>query len=248
MMLLQLKNSFRAAAAAALVVCSAQFANAGTIIKLSLGDVTPDVEYSGGPGGVLSTVDDTNGGTTGEQDTAIDYVGDLSFLTDVLTATASYTLNGVTAAGPASVMGGSVFQLMAGGDFQLYDPANVLLLDVDLASSALTGVVGGSSGAEFSITDGVVVGGSLAPLLVADTVSFSIALGDINGGAGLGITPIGPPIIVPPLPPLIPATIDPFTADADKLIGADVIPEPATAMLLVLGGLSAVTMIRRRIM
>jgi hypothetical protein len=247
MMKFQLRSCILAAMAAAFFALSAQFASAGTILKLSLGDVGPDMEFSGGAFGVFSTADDTNGATTGEQDTAIDFVGDLSSFTDILTPDASYTLSGVTASGLASVVNGQVGQLFTGGEFQLYDASNALLLDVDITSSALAGTVGGTTGAEFSITNGLVAGGSLAPLLVQGTVSFSIALTDINnaGGPGLAITPVGPPVVLPGLV-IQAASVNSFTADADKLIAAEVIPEPSTALLLVVGGLAANALIRRR--
>ena len=56
----------------------------------------------------------------------------------------------------------------------------------------------------------------------------------------LNLLPVGPPLI--PFPGLViqPATVNQFTADADKLIAADVIiPEPSTVLLLVLGGMLA---------
>jgi hypothetical protein len=246
-MMKNLLKSFSALAAVAMLLASAQLVNAGTILKLSLGDTGPDVEYSGGAGGVFSTFNDTDPTTTGEQNTAIDFVGDLApFFADVLTPIASYSLNGVTAAGLASVVNGQVGQLFAGGDFQLYDPANTLLLDVDLTSSALSGFVGSTAGAEFSINNGIVVGGTLAPYLDATSISFSIALTGINDPAGMTITPVGLPIIMPGLT-IQPATVNAFTADADKLVAADVIiPEPGTVLLLGLGGLACVSMIRRR--
>jgi hypothetical protein len=235
---------------AAFVLLSAQIVSAGTILKLTLGDTGPDVEYSGGPAGVFSTVDQLDPDTPGEQNTAIDFVGDLSFLTDILTPVASYTLNGVTASGLASVIGpvpgvGQIGQLFSGGDFQLYDENDNLLLDVDIDGSALSGFTGSTSGAEFSINNGLAVGGSLLQYLIADTVSFSIAMTDINDPVGMTVTPMGPPIPAGPLFVQM-GTVNAFTADADKLIAAEVIPEPATAFLLVLGGLSAFGCVRRR--
>ena len=53
-------------------------ADAGTIIKLSLGNTGPDIEYSGG---VLSTVDDGIVGTPGDQNTSIDFLDFLSGMT-----------------------------------------------------------------------------------------------------------------------------------------------------------------------
>jgi hypothetical protein len=241
-----MKNLLRSFVLAALAAAFlTQFASAGTILKLSLGDTGPDVEYTGGAGGVFSTALEVDPTTLGEQNTAVDFVGDLDYLTDILTPTASYTLNGVTAMGLASVVNGQVGQVFSGGEFQLYDDSNNLLLDVDLTSSALTGFVGSTTGAEFSISNGIVVGGSLAPILEPGSVSFSIAMTDINAPLGLMITPVGPPIILPGLT-IQTATVNAFDADADKLIAAEVIPEPTTVGLLLMGAVSAVAFSRRR--
>lgn len=220
---------------AALFCASSQFASAGTILKLSLGDVDPDLEYSGGVGGVLSTIDD--GAiplTTGEQNTAVDFTDFLSGMTDITLPEASYTLNGVTAVGPATVIFGTIVaQNFAGGEFQLYDDSNVLLLDVDLSSTVLTGPLGTSpTGSVFSVTNGTVVGGSLDPLIIDDSISFSIAMTDINGGAGLSVSPAG--------------TLNPFVADASKLIAADPVPEPSAALLIMVGSMAVPAVMRRR--
>jgi hypothetical protein len=76
-------------------------------------------------------------------------------------------------------------------------------------------------------------------------------------GPGFAITSVGAPIVVPlptPIPPLViqMATVNAFTADADKVIAADVIPgpnipEPSAMLLLVIGSLVADVFIRRRV-
>jgi hypothetical protein len=253
MMKITLK-SYLAAAVVAFIVFSAQLASAGTILKLSLGDTGPDVEYTGGAGGVYSTVDDLTPGTTGEQNTAVEFVGDLDpFFADILTPTASYTLNGVTALGLASVVGpvpgtGQIGQTMTGGVFELWDASNNLLLAVLIDDSNLSGFTGSTAGAEFSINNGLAYDGSLLPYLDATSVSFSIAMTDINDPAGMTVTPMGP--IFGPFPGIgfvQSATVNPFTADADKLVAAEVIiPEPTTVLLLVFGGMWANAFIRRR--
>ncbi|MEX2310255.1 MAG: hypothetical protein WD738_21990 [Pirellulales bacterium] len=233
----------RAGLVVALLVASSQVAQAGTILKLNLGgDPAPDVEYTGGVAGVLSTVDDGDGsaGSPGDQNTAVEFLDFLSLISDISSADASYSLNGVTAVGPASVLFGTVVaQDFAGGTFQLWDdsPVPVLLLDVALTTSALVGPIGPpATGAVFSTTFGTPLGGTLAPLIVPGTVSVSIAMTDVNGGAGLSVTPIGPGV----------GTLNEFVADVTKTIAAERIPEPTAGVLLLVGGLMAAPRMRRR--
>src|SRR5687768_12657051 len=140
--------------AVALVLCSLQVANAGTIIKLSLGsDATADYQFSGGPVGVMSTINDGVGGTPGDQDTAIEFLDFLSSFPNI-PAGASYTLSGLTAVPPATVFAGYVFQDLAGGTFELWDDLNNPLLSVALTTSTIVAQVGNPSGAVLTTTLG----------------------------------------------------------------------------------------------
>jgi len=213
---------FLASAAFALLLL-VQASNAGTIIKLDLGGTGPDVQYSGG---TLSTVNDGNAGTTGDQNTAI-------LFTDFLSSTVpnptvgSYTLSGATGAGAPTPLGGGVFaQNFSGGNFQIYSNTNALLLSVNLGTSLL---VGGGNGAFFNITNGTVVGGSLASQITANSIGMSMTLTNISGG-GLS-APNG--------------FLNNFVADATKEITGTQVPEP-TAILLMLGGLAMPSLLRRR--
>lgn len=201
--------------------------HAGTIIKLSLGsDLPPDIEFDGT---TLSTIDDGNAGTTGDQNTNVTFLDFLTFNPDILPSSASYSLNGLTADGPAFVFGGVlVLQNFMGGTFELYDPGNVLLLSGSLDGSTLSGLLGPpATGALFTTSFSTVTGGLLAPYIDADTLSLSMNFTDINGGAGLSISPPGRTFIA----------LNPFTADAALSKAADrsLIPEPTTAVLLLLG-------------
>jgi hypothetical protein len=228
-----LLNGFTGAALALLLTFNASQA---ALIKLDLAktpgpDLGPDVAYAGS---VLATPSDANGLTTGDQDTAIVF-GD--FLSALPATTGSYSLHNVSANGPATTVfipGPNitvVSQSLTGGNFQIYNSANVTLLNVNLASSVLSGTAGPSSTTAnvFSITNGTVVGGTLASQIVSNSISFSIALTKISGG---GLTVNGNNVLAP------------FTASATKEIAGNQVPEPSAAILLVLGGLC--TMLRRR--
>jgi len=213
---------FLASAAFALLL-SVQASKAGTIIKLDLGGTGPDVQYSGG---TLSTVNDGNAGTTGDQNTAILFTDFLSSQVPNPTS-GSYTLSGATIAGAPTPLGGGVFaQNFSGGNFKIYNNANALLLSVNLGTSLL---VGGGNGAFFNITNGTVVGGSLASQLAPNSIGMSMTLTNISGG-GLS-APSG--------------ILNSFVADATKEITGTQVPEP-TAILLMLGGLAMPSLLRRR--
>ena len=82
------------------LVCAATSAlQAGTIIKLNLGETTPDVALS--QVGQFGTTDDGNAATAGNQNTAIEYTDGLDFIPDINTNIGSFTLGGMQAAGPA---------------------------------------------------------------------------------------------------------------------------------------------------
>jgi hypothetical protein len=216
-------------------------AQAGTIIKLSLGDdAIADVEFSGGPAGVLSTKDDTAFSTTGDQNTSIEFLGDFDFIGDIMTGNASYSLNGVTATGPATNNFGIINQFFTGGNFQIWDASNTLLLDVNLGGTVLFGQLGNSQGGAINTTFGSTTGlGLYDSLIVPNTVGMTISLASIKtigGPNSLQGTPAGPGL----------TNLLAFEADASKIITAGVIPEPTSAILLVLGAVAASLAQRRR--
>jgi hypothetical protein len=231
-----------AAAAIAVVSFSAfQAAEAGTILKLSLGnDVQPDLEYVAS---VLSTVDDGDGTTPGDQNTAVEF---LDFLTgvhpNIPAADGSYSMNGLTANGaPLVLFGAIVIQQLQGGNFQLWDENNVLLLDATLGDSVLNGTTGpagpSQTGGVITTTFGNILGGTLAPYIAPNTVSVSIAMTNVISGAtpGMVVTPTpGGPVLAN------------FVADATETIAAEPIPEPATVALILLGAIAPLANTRRR--
>jgi hypothetical protein len=207
-------------------------AEAGTIIKLDLGsDAAPDIVYSGGAAGILSTFDENNPNLAGDQATEIDF---LDFL-DQPSIQGSFSMENLTAMGAASTFGPLVIQNFTGGTLSLYDAGNALLLSGTLDNSALTGPIGApATGALFTTSFATITGGSLQPLILQDTLTLSMSLTDINGGAGFSVG--GAPSLV----------LDEFNAGATLNIAADPIPEPLSSALLAVGSVLAAWACRRR--
>jgi hypothetical protein len=232
------KLVIRGVAACALLCVVEPAAQSATIIKLNLGGVGPDVGMgppAGQPVGVLSTIDQTGGPSPiGDQLTDVEYTGFLNFIPDLNTNTASFSLNGLNALGPANVFGTLVIQNYIGGVFSLYDPADNLLLQGPMGSSALTGVMGPpGTGALFTTVLTTVSGGSLAPFIAPGSVSLSMNMTNVNGGNGFAVVGGGP-------------QLNSFLADASISIAADPVPEPASFLLLGLGSALAMAYGRRR--
>jgi len=206
-----------------------------TILKLSLGSTGADLAMNAA--GVLGTVSDGIAGTTGDQNTAIDYTGFLSGETDITTNTASFSVAGLQRTGAPNILGGTVIvQDFNGGTFDLYSPTNSLLLHGSLTESALTGVIGSTgTGSIFTTKVGNFTAGSLVSQLVPNSLNVSMALTNVNGGLGFVVS--GAPF-----------TLQPFTTDASVNISADKapIPEPASIMIALLGAVGFSLIGRRR--
>jgi hypothetical protein len=227
------KMVIRSLIVCALVCVATSYSHAGTIIKLNLGGVGPDIGMNGT--GTLATTNDGVAATVGDQNTDIEYTGAFEFIPDVNTTAASFTLQGLTEVGPASVFGSLVIQNFAGGQFSLYDPANVLLLQGPLTNSALTGVLGPpGTGALFTTTLGTVTGGTLAPLIAPGSVSLSMNMTNVNGGTGFSVGGGAAPVL------------NQFLADAAISISANFVPEPTALMLFGLGSVALIAVRGRR--
>jgi hypothetical protein len=225
------RNIIRGLVFCALIFVAASFSQAGTIIKLNLADVGPDIGMNGA--GILSTINDGNAATTGDQDTAVEFTGFLNFIPDIVPNIASFSMHNLAEVGPANVFGTLVIQNFFGGTIELYDPANTLLLSGQLNNSALSGVIGPpGTGALFTTTFSQVTGGTLAPLIVPNSLSLSMNMTNVNGGNGFAVAGGGP-------------ALNPFLADAAVNIAADPVPEPATLMLVLMGSAAAVACSRR---
>lgn len=203
-------------------------AQAGTILKLDLGGLGPDIGMSGG---VVSTVNDGDAATTGDQDTAVQFTDFLDSIPDINTHIASFSLSGMTASGPVTQLGSLAIQNFTGGQISLFDPSNNTLLTATLTNSVLTGTIGSPGSASiFTTSLSSPTGGSLASLIVPGSLSLSISLTNVNGGAGLAVSD---------------GVLQPFIGDASVLIAGNQInaPEPTAFALLAFG---AVGLIARR--
>lgn len=193
-------------------------APAGTIMKLSPGNSASHIEFDAG---VLSMVDDGNGATTGEHNTALDFQGFLSSFSDI-PANASVTVNGITKVGSATVFPNQLMmQNFTGGTVSLYDAANTLLLSGSLKASTLAGSLGvtGANDALFTTSFNHVTGGTLADNILPGSLTLKMNIAGINGGAGLSAPG---------------SILSPFTANALLTITGEV-PEPGTYLLLAVG-------------
>ena len=188
-------------------------------------------------GGVLGTTSDGNAGTTGDQNTAIEYTGFLDpFFAD---GTGSFSVAGLLRTGAPNIIGGAVIvQDFDGGAFDLYSSTNTLLLHGDLTESTLTGVIGSTgTGSIFTTKVGTFTSGSLLPYVQTNSLNVSMALTNVNNGSGFVVS--GSPF-----------TLQAFTTDASVNISADpgepFIPEPASIAIALLGAVGFSFIGRRR--
>jgi hypothetical protein len=232
-MMKTLQTVIRGMMACALLALIVPAAHAATIIKLNLGEIGPDVGMNGA--GILSTINDGIAATTGDQNTDVEFTGFLDGNPDIVPKIASFSMHNLVEVGPANVFGSLVIQNFSGGTFQLFDPANVLLLSGQLNNSALSGVLGPpGTGALFTTTFSQVTGGTLAPLIAPGSLSLSMNMTNVNGGNGFATAGGGP-------------QLNPFLADASvNIAGEPAVPEPGTLMLLLISSAGAIRCVRRR--
>jgi hypothetical protein len=91
----------------------------------------------------------------------------------------------------------------------------------------------------FTTSFGTVTSGTLKPLINAGSLSLSMTLTNISQGVGLSVSLV-------PGRTVTAYSLNPFDADATIAIVADPIPEPASALLLVIGAMLAVANTRRQ--
>jgi hypothetical protein len=237
-MTLDLRSIFTAVAACALVYANCDSLSAATIIKLNLGNVTPDLQMNAA--GLLGTANDGNNATAGDQDTDVQFTGFLEPAPDITTPIASISLSNLLRTGAADLVTnpGLVTQAFVGGSFGLYDPSNTLLLSGTISTSSLVGTLS-PPGAGGVFTTGVVLvtGGVLADLIVPNSLALSLNLTNVNGGNGFSVTGG--------------LVLNPFVTDTSLNISGNPttigenFPEPGTLMLAAVAMIAA-TGFRRR--
>ncbi len=204
---------------------------ATNIIKLPLGtNVGADVTFDGTE---FRTLDDGNGLTTGDQNTRILFVGFGGAFSDLNTETASFSITDVMAFGPALTVAGVIAQGTTGGTFNLWAPDNTLLISGILSTGALSGSEPGGTGSFFNTQLGTFTGGALLNYLSGNTADLSLALNSVTTGGLQGMRVTG-------------TTLEPFISDASVLVQGSQVPEP-TAMMLLLSGLTAIGMRKKRV-
>jgi len=219
---------------------------AATIVEMSLGDATTDIEYNNG---TLHTVDDGNNATNGEQDTGVLFLNFVdSYAPDILSSPlGSLTLSGLTPspAGPNSALlinQSTIIQNFTGGTLSLWDQNNVLLLSGNLGVSALTGAVGNPTGGLFQTSYGSITGGALLPYVDPNTFLMSMNFTSIKtfpgGQTGLTLAAPAPPGV------FVNVELNPFRADATVDVEADPVPEPAAAGIFLAIALCALSLRR----
>lgn len=235
---------------AALLSVFAASVSAETIIKQTLGATGPDIEMIDG---VLSTVDDGNVGTPGDQQTSISFHGFVEGQAGVVDISppdqGSFTLDGIVAVGSPVVQDRGIFttveQQTTGGTFEVYGKDGEVILTGTLANGFLSGTSGAAATGGFITANLASFTGPSDPglnylfsLLDPNSASLAVSLTDVsgpNGEPGLSVTN---------------GAVDNFTADAIASIGAEALnnplPEPASSVLALMAMLGALGFRNRR--
>ncbi|MCA9184439.1 MAG: PEP-CTERM sorting domain-containing protein [Pirellulaceae bacterium] len=223
-------KGLRGAIAIAVLACSTHaYASTITIMKFGFGaDSAPDL---GSVGGILSTVDDGDAATPGDQATGIDFLGHLGGIPSIPVGQGSITIDGISLSNTLQTMGPVVLQPTSGGTFHIWDDTNALLLSGTFGDGLISGSTGPSAtGSLITLNLGTFDGGSLLSLVDPNSAAVSLSFTAVNNGAGFtaGAT-----------------QLNDFTTDATGLISASV-PEPATLAATMIAGISLLVVRRRR--
>jgi len=193
---------------------------ADTILKFGLSEIGSDILYESG---VLFTKDDGFAATTGNQNTGLNFTGFLAGLIADISGGASFTLDGITAIGNATLIGALVAQQTNGGTFSVWDVSNNLLLSAELGEGYINGTNSVGTASFFNTEIVNYTGGSLLNLIAPAPGGISLALASIltDGKVGLDV---------------VNDKLQNFSANGSGLITGDAaVPEPTTVLLLMSG-------------
>lgn len=223
-----------------------QSAFADTIVNLTFTQ-NLDFELSGRE---LSTIDDGNAGSPGDQDTSIEFPMN-SFVSGepgIVDNFGSFTLSGVQLEGSAVIVSPNLLAYQTtGGTFELYDESNATLLTGtfdDGSFYASYGAGTAATGGWLNINLGTFTGPEGAPenslfkLLDPNSAAMAISFTEIFTGAEPGVSVESGEVLD-------------FTADATANIAAEAIgntltPEPAAGGMAVFALLGVLGFRRRR--
>ena len=227
----------------------AQSVHADTILKLTLAG-TSDIELVGTE---ISTIDDGNAASPGDQDTAVEFPeGSFVFgqpgITNIVPPDfGSLSLSGIELTGSPTIVAGTLLTYQTtGGTFELYDDAGDPLLTGTLDDGSFYGTVGSggaATGGWLTVNLGTFTGppdepmNKLFSLLDPDSAAMSISFTELFTGNTPGVIVEN-------------GVLQGFTADATANIAADtngaLLPEPASILYGLFAVLGAMGFRRRR--
>lgn len=148
---------------------------------------------------------------------------------------ASLSFSALSSAGPASLIGGSIFQPLGGGTFNLKATDGTLLLSGTITSpSVVDGIAGGDTANVLGPTV-TYTGGAIYNKLIA-------AGGTPSGDLSFALIDATPALTIGPAPA---GVLQDFVANGNGQFNVAAVPEPS-AMLLALGAPALLALRRRR--
>jgi hypothetical protein len=184
---------------------------------------------------MFSMLSDEQGDTPGDLNTTIDYMigAPLALSSGFPSSAASVTMSGMLASSPPVIGESFMLQVFDLGNLAVYDENHELLLSANLIKSGLQGALGPGDKQGLFLGFGEVTGGSIANLIIADSLQLRIKFPKIGGGFFVSS---------PPNSQL--AEFTTWTSTVELL--AIRVPEPSAALLVAAVAWVVVPLRRRR--